>query len=483
MMMTAESSHRSALAELPRRALHPRSLSASAAWFGVTAVGLGILAPILLISATPLGSGSSSAWVWAWVLTVVAGVRYAWLVATAPYRLYELIFWLFTDVFLGFAPLVQMRSGRYPATTKFIDTSLNGEAMLVVGIGVAAFCIGLSIVGNRHATRHSAPKKFALTPGGLILLTTLALLVTAYYTSKVGVSTMFASRDTRSLTESRVWSNATNNAVIKAAATWPLVICFTGLMRLRAERSKAGLKGPVFLHWLVLVVLVVVVNPISSPRYVAGTAALAVLVALGAARTQKRARIFAVILAIGMVFVFPYAAFARTSTQTPSAQRGGTAQVLASSDFDAFDQIDNTLSYVHANGVSDGQQLIGAAFFWVPRAVWPGKPEDTGILLAQFRGYKFKNLSEPLWGEFFIDGGWILLAGGMMMLGAALRRFDGRSSDWIANHNRSILGTILPFYLVIILRGSLLAAMAGLAVVVVSAVVVNRARWPARGLR
>src|SRR5207253_291263 len=155
------------------------------------------------------------------------------------------------------------------------------------------------------------------------------------------------------------------------------------------------------------------------------TAALAVLTALGGAATAQRIRKLGLFLAVGLVLVFPYADAARTTDGT--GDKGGPVQALASADFDAFCQITNTVSYVQDLGATQGRQLLGAALFWVPRTLWAGKPQDTGIVLADFRTYKVTNLSAPLWAEFFINGQWLLLVAGMGALGFVLRRLDNHA--------------------------------------------------------
>ncbi len=68
--------------------------------------------------------------------------------------------------------------------------------------------------------------------------------------------------------------------------------------------------------------------------------------------------------------------------------------------------------------------MLGTLLFWMPRSVWPDKPLDTGVMLAEYKEYGFTNLSSPLWGEFFIDFGWVGLVAGMLLVGYWARRLD-----------------------------------------------------------
>jgi len=113
------------------------------------------------------------------------------------------------------------------------------------------------------------------------------------------------------------------------------------------------------------------------------------------------------------------------------------------------------------------KQFAGVLLFWVPRTLWTTKPVDTGGYIAAGRGYSFTNLSAPLWIEFYLNGSWLLLAVGMFALGFALHRWDTRLNAELTFHRMpGLIGCILPFYLMILLRGSLLQAAVFLACVV-----------------
>jgi hypothetical protein len=442
-------------------------------WLAVATVTLAGVVPLLFIVSSARSAESSTAWGWAWLLTVLVGFRLAWLIAVDARRMFEIVFWLFTYTFMGLAAIVQIRTNTYPGTTPDIDPELHSTALLIVGLGCLAFGVGVLVAGARGPARPEPEPRTRISPYRLTVFTGFALLAAAYYVSALGIGTLFSSREGRTLVEEALWPNFTVNAIVRAAATLTLIIAFTGLMRLRRERRAAGGSGPRALPGVVLVALFVVVNPISSPRYVLGTALLAVAVALGAASTTARARVLMASFALALVVVFPYADFARTEAEKGPVKIGGPALAMLSADFDAFDQVNNTVAYVQDIGHTGGDQLAGAAFFWVPRAAWPDKPANTGELIADYRDYQTTNLSAPIWAEIWIDGGWPLLLVGMGAFGWLLRRADERAKAEPRALRPGILTGILPFYLIIVLRGSLLQAMAGLTVLVLSALFIS----------
>lgn len=208
-----------------------------------------------------------------------------------------------------------------------------------------------------------------------------------------------------------------------------------------------------------------IVNPISSPRYIFGTVALGYLAALGAYSSLRRYRVIALSSVLGLLFLFPLLDTFRYDANA-TIQVVNPLESFLSGDYDSFAQINNAVSYVADVGATSGRQALGVLLFWVPRAVWPAKPVDTGILLAEYRGYGFTNLSAPLPAEFYINGGWAFLVIGMIAFGYAIKGWDRRSEDNLARLGvPTLVGCILPFYLLIVLRGSLLQAMAYLSVV------------------
>jgi hypothetical protein len=429
-----------------------------------------VLVPTVIMWILPEAPRSGNATVLAISALVAAGARFSWLLGRGEPRMMELSFWTFTYLFMGLAPLIQMRSGVYPGTTPRLSVDLNSTAMVVVLVGIAFVWLGCLIPAKSEIGAISG----AVNAGRLILLTTLALAVNAYYVMRVGAENFLKSRSELSIAIADVWSNTTIAAIVEACCTMPLLVTWLGLLQLRKQQKETARRTAIVLPVLVCAALLFSVNPVSSPRYLFGTVALSILAGLGAYSNGKRVRLMSGAFFLGLVFLFPLAdAFRRSGT--PDFSNISPMNSFGTGDFDAFSQLNNTVLFVQTNGVTWGRQAIGVVLFWVPRSWWPDKPMDTGILLAQYRGYSFENLSAPIWAEFFINGGWLLLIFGMFFLGIYMRRRDNCDLRLKAEGKRgSIIGLILPFYLFILLRGSLLQAMAHLVVIAACAVFVVR---------
>jgi hypothetical protein len=130
----------------------------------------------------------------------------------------------------------------------------------------------------------------------------------------------------------------------------------------------------------------------------------------------------------------------------------------------------NTISWVDTRGHTYGRQLAGSALFFVPRAVWSGKPEDTGVRVGEWMGMNMTNLSAPLWTEFWVDFGASGMIGGLALIGYAAARTDRRYALAVTRAGPgpgSVLAIAAPLiagYTFILLRGPLLQAAGKLAI-------------------
>lgn len=424
--------------------------------FTCSALFLGALVPMLLVEwPVTFPAGLAVA------VLVLSGVRFAWLLGLGERRLMELSLWTFTYVFLGLAPLVQIQTSRWPETAPRVFLAYLEPAMWVILVGTMSALVGVLAASRRPAlAKPTRPSR--VIEGRVTLLGVVALAANAYLLYTIGQTSPLLSRTELREVEFAAFGDQSMTVLIVGICTMPLLVAFVALVQVNRQRRERGLRVK---HGLMLVTGLAVlysVNPISSPRYYTGTVLLAMAAALGAYATPARVRFSAVAFLAGLLLLFPLA---------DSFRNAGPVDVefqplvsLTTGDFDGLVQTMNTTRYVDLKGVTWGEQAAGVALFWVPRGWWEDKPIDTGGLVAQSAGYQFTNMSAPLWAEMFINGGWVLLAVGALTFGWWVRRWDDRAVS--SGAATSPLAMILPFYLVILLRGSLLQAMAYLAVLV-----------------
>jgi len=442
---------------------------------------MAVFVPALFIRFTGVAAGPS--WLWAIPVLTISSARFAFLVGGGERRLFEMSFWIYSYAFLGLAPLVQLRLDDWPQTVPRIDATYAGAATLIAVVGCCAFLGGAALDNATSLQRPVKPnhdvaeQTFSVNYTRCIVLSVFGILAGIYLLSQVGWFVFLHSREDILDAETLAIPDMSTFALLRAAACIGPLVAFIALVRFRGEAKNALARGvhistSVMRSSKVLLVAVGILlsdimNPISSARYLAGTAMLAVAAGFGLFATKLRFRVVACGFLVGMLLIFPLADAFRYSDKG-ELKTSNPVQSLLSGDYDSFAQLTNGYLVGVREGIVPGRQFLGVLLFWVPRSLWTDKPLDTGPFIAHERGYSFTNLSAPLWIELFLNGGWVLLAIGMFALGYALHRWDTTLNlQCELNGMPSVLGCILPFYLMILLRGSLLQAASFLACILV----------------
>jgi hypothetical protein len=440
-------------------------------WFAELGLILGALVPGLLIwqTAKPAHFGVTAFPTWwaALVVTSWSGLRLAWQISSGRPRLYHFSFWTFIYIFAGLAPLCQLRNAEFPTTVPGVDPASIATAEGMIILAIAGFEIGSAVTRRapHRATIGTALRRVSVGRASVLAVVGIAFAV--YYIHVIGLGVLFSTRDARSLVLAAKWPNPTLASLVSGMAYAPLLVAVHCLVNDRRAKRAAG-EHPTGLALIVVcvVLLLVVINPMSSARYLFGTVWLSLLFLARTFVTPRRARLTMIGVLLALIVVFPYADRFRSATGGGDNYGGVTQNFVQNGDYDAFGQTANTVQYVDEFGLTDGRQLSGALLFFVPRQIWPSKANDTGSVIAAAKGYHFTNLSEPLWAELYIDGWWPLLVIGFVGLGAAAELGGIALARSGAGSVSAVAGGILSFYLIILLRGSLLQAMGNLVVIV-----------------
>ncbi|MCK6259019.1 hypothetical protein LCY76_20825 [Fictibacillus sp. KIGAM418] len=206
----------------------------------------------------------------------------------------------------------------------------------------------------------------------------------------------------------------------------------------------------------------VVSNPISNPRYLFGTVFFTICFMVF--KWKKGSFINAMLSMLVLVLiVFPYADIFRNSTNAKMDIQNTTEQLVSNGDYDAFQQLLNTVKYVDLKGIENGKQLLGAILFWVPRALWVEKPDGSGKMVGEYLGYKFTNLSCPLWAEGYINFGFIGVISFFFFLGYLTNILEQKFIFSGKSRNFTFSLVWVPFlaaYQLFLLRGDLLNGIA-----------------------
>jgi hypothetical protein len=423
-------------------------------WRLVLTLVLSVATPLYLVASTD-EVGRSSAWIFALPVIVWSGWRLARLISSGTGRYGALMFWIFNYIFFGLAVLVQVRTGLLPGTN--VLPEFDERAMLVVLASLVAFEIGGALARSPDSSRAKPlPRNRRISARVVAIFCWSGLLMSWAYIGRVGITNVIASRFVHSDARNAVWPDPTISAVAYALAFVPLLVAAHLLLLCR---RRADLVSAPSTRWglalLVFSTLAVVVNLFGTARFIFGAVWLSVLVQLGIAKTERARRAFSLAILVGFIFVFPIAD--KFSRQNASGKKFRALEVFqGNGDYDAFAQVNNSLNMVAHVGRSYGRQLLGVLCFWVPRSVWPGKPDDTAIVISEFMGYKFTNLSAPLVSELYVNGGPIVVVAGFAAIGFMMSRSGGANRG--SSAELCIFACVAPFYSPILLRGSLLQA-------------------------
>jgi hypothetical protein len=393
-------------------------------------------------------------------------VRLTGLVRTGKPAPMAIGFWIYTYVFLGLAPLTQVVQGRFPGAAG-VSLESTTTASLIVLLGIASYDLLRIVYGRVRHVEHRT-RRLVFSEPRTAALAALGLVLAVAYAGWMGLDVLFTSRLALDTTLRTL--DPAVAAVFVAAGTVPVFVALLAVI--------AGKRRPSAPRWLAIAALTManltVTNVFSSPRYWVGTVFLSLVLTAGPPPGRRRFQILVAATLAGLLFVFPYADLYRNDRNASLQLAPISEQFATSGDYDSYQQITLGVAYTRINGMQMGRQLTGAALFFVPRSVWPAKPQDTGTVLAQSAGYRFTNLSAPLWIEGYLDFGplgVILLLGGLGLVSATIdRRFAAgitQRGPWF------VAGAILGFYQVLVLRGSLLQSMARLSVIVLCLVAVT----------
>ncbi|MEE1940352.1 hypothetical protein V1L54_13220 [Streptomyces sp. TRM 70361] len=469
----------------PRRA-ERRSLPVLCLW----TVVLVLLLPALVLYGQEVRPGAALAL--QCVVVAHTGTALARVLTDPRVRVVAFGFWLFCYVWLGLAALAMVATETYPWGFA-VDPGTAFGAAAVVEAGLLAYSAGAALAGRRPDATPGAPGVLEpllarrVTPLRVLLLCGLALLLAAVLVpAQGGLAVFFQSR--QAVNEAAAQS-VPGAAADQALAAWSLSVpAFWALVALlyvpRARGGDRTLRG---LRWILLPVLLalnaVVNNPVSQPRFWAGTVLLTILFGTSLLRRPRAFRIGAVAVTVAVLTVFPYGDYFRHDKRRPVEVVSLAEQFTSNGDYDAFQQIATGLDHVRENGHSPGD-APGPPLFFVPRAVWPDKPEDSGVLLARHAGYSFENLSAPLWIETYMWAGFPGVVAFFALLGAVSRRIDG-IRDRLREHGGTLAALAVPafgFYQLILLRGSLMFVMGPLSLLIAVPLLVTagaRRRRPA----
>lgn len=204
-------------------------------------------------------------------------------------------------------------------------------------------------------------------------------------------------------------------------------------------------------------------NPISTPRlhFVALLFSVAVTAAsLWSMSSTSKSATYAALFALNYLILGPLKSFSdgidKVNTSFYDDILKNIKTYAFRVDFDVFQTASNGALYVSQQGILYLKPLVGIIGFFIPREIWPDKPVGTSLLVHQYLGYPYTNLSYPLPTEAYTAGGIIAVAISGVMLGLAvnfLTRLSRNAQSLGSSSAETIVYAVITGYMPIILRG------------------------------
>ena len=371
-------------------------------------------------------------------------------------RLLELTYHSFVYLFLVIAPIVQIASGRFPLGGGFLYTESEVvSTILVIATGVVSYELGIK-KGAKKVVSEAGTVKLNLMAINVIALFFMLLAAQKFG----GIANLGVDRSAMDSSVSLIM-----NSLLRAPIYIALVLNLIQYKNKKDKNERVTGLNQVTLG-ILLILNFIASNPYYTSRYWFGAIFISsFLVFLKWKKTTTSTIVLSAMF--GFLVLFPYADVSRSDGEFLLSLEA-VLNNLKVGDFDAFQQIMNTLNYVKVHGYSFGRQLLGAFLFFVPRSVWPNKPLGTGYNIGLDLNYINKNISAPLWSEFYINFSLIGLIIMFFIYGyiTAVMQNEYMSTKGKTNFYQ-VFVPFYSFYQFFLLRGDLLSSFSNLIPVVV----------------
>ncbi len=437
--------------------------------------GLLPLSLVAIIEATKYG-------IWpfmAWLVILYSSLRIAMYTVRGEQRIITMTFWVFVYIFLGLTPMLQLLAyrgeweGGYTAETM-------GIAYATIFIGLFSYELGRLITAYERVPFVYYIKRMIVSrtidPTRSALLGFLAVFITIFLLAKLGgLDILMLSRDQRfsAILEFAQGDSQAKFQMVSALLRVPVFVALILLITVWQNKERINLpKFDFNIHYKILLFVlltinVLVNNPVNTPRYWFGTVVLSLVFLTLRWRSRSSFANWTAAIVLVLILVFPFADLFRYTTTPDIAnllrETTLSEQLIDKGDFDSFQQMLNAVEYTEQHGLAFGRQFLGTAMFWVPRTTWNNKPMASGMLVAEHKGYENTNRSMPLWGEAYLDGGFLGVILVFLVYGflcSVLERLYLQRRIYGVNILLNVFVPVYAAYQFFILRGTLMSAFA-----------------------
>jgi len=288
------------------------------------------------------------------------------------------------------------------------------------------------------------------------ILSAIHLLVFLFFMRKVGFPEMLF-RLTNRIEDVSSTMDLITGRYVKALSIAAMVYM------LKASKNNNVLYSAFMVFNLLLFILINF--PTSAARFQIIAAYLGLFLILSNRLSSKY--IVTLLFLGGLFIIFPFLEVFRNITSFNELEMSSIGKSISSAfneaHYDSYQMLVNSINYVAENGITWGKQLIGVFLFFVPRAVWPGKPIGSGAFLAEKMNFTFDNIGMPIMGEAYINFSIVGIVMFAIFFGFICRGLDQVYWLKIKNKDNGLLSHFYPVligYFFFMNRGDLMSSFA-----------------------
>lgn len=397
-----------------------------------------ILAVAFAVSAIYWPTTGLSSWHFAFFALIFVGIISAFSQYNLPLMFYFpslLLYWVV-------APLVQSETG----VTFFLGGStlpeFNFQAFIFCFTHISGILLGLL------ASKSKRPYRILNAPKPLSLLSVSFVLF--------GLLTLILLLGTNSVLTVRTEQEAVESATRLLINLVKVVPAFLLVYYILSNRSRYSFGIRFIVLTALMMLLLIVSNPLNTPRFLSLFGVLIVLLAL--LIRHQRFRIIAWIAAfmpIYAVFILTITSLARSGFQEISFERIFISlQGLEFSSFAVFmDALDTDFE--------SSNFLFSHLFVLFPRSIWLEKSGSIGIYVAENAGYTFTNVGLNSFFNAYADFGFVGLFLFSLLFGIASVKLNPIGQPPMFSNRRFVYGIVLSALVPMIVRGDLSTVVLG----------------------
>lgn len=380
----------------------------------------------------------------------------------------DLLYWIFNYLFFVFAPCIQVTNGHFPNTFP-IDMYLIYKGQSLILIWNSIFLV-LKYALDRKYFKRDLTEEIGFRANTIVanIYFLLALIIFVFILTRYGVNFFLGY-----VKDNTYSDNKTLNLLANAFITGVIYSNFIFQYRIKEiKNTKYNLKCI-----LSVLMLIYIVSPFNTTRYITAFVIL-FFIWLFHRRKFKPAG-FSIFFVIGVFFVFPFLdnfMKAGFTTDINVEVLHAITKQFEELHFDAFANFLATMSYVEQNNSLLGLNLLGSILFFIPRAIWSGKPISSGELVGDYLTdvyyLNFNNLSNPLVSEFYLAFGFIGILIGAIIFTIFISKLE--RALLIIGKDYDLLYGITLGIIFIILRGDLMISMSSYIAFIIFMIVIPK---------